>query len=127
MAVEAFYKGLAFPFQKGEQAFPAPVTDDDLVQQSVEQILMTVPTERVMRPAFGCDLQQFVFENNDDLLSQLMRMEIAAALGKWEPRASLLDVEFARNDSTLVVTVNYIVVATGTINSVVVALPTQGA
>jgi phage baseplate assembly protein W len=127
MSIAGFYRGIAFPFQKGEQAFPTPVTDDLLVRQSIEQILMTTPTERVMRPAFGCNLQKFVFDNNDDLLPQLLRMEIVGAIGKWEPRAAIQDVEFQRKDSELIVTVSYVVTATGTLNTVNVAVPTQGA
>jgi phage baseplate assembly protein W len=122
-----FYRGIAFPFQRSAQALPAPVTDDDLVRQSLEQILTTVPGERVMRPEFGCNLQQFVFENNDDLLPQLMQLEIASAIGRWEPRAAFQGLDFQRNDTTLIIQVNYVVVATGTLDAVTVALPTQGA
>lgn len=128
MAVDGFYRGIAFPFQKGEQSFPLETTDDALVRQSIEQILMTTPTERVMRPTFGCNLQQFVFENNDEVLPQLLRMEIAGAIGKWEPRAVVQDIGFDKpRDNELVVTVNFIVAATGTLDAVTVAVPTQGA
>jgi phage baseplate assembly protein W len=124
---EAFYRGLAYPFQKSDQAFPAPAYDDALVKQSLEQLLLTTPTERVMRGEFGCNLHKFVFENNDDLLPQLMQLEIAAAIGRWEPRASFIGLDFQRNETTLIVQVNYVVVATGTLDDVTIGIPTQGA
>lgn len=123
MATSAYFRGVAFPFKKSDTALPAPVTDDELVKQSLLQILMTQRGERVMRPQFGCNLHQYVFENNNDLLAQLLRTEVAAAIGRFEPRAALQDVQFERNDSDLIVTINYVVLSTRSLNTVQVAVP----
>lgn len=120
----AYFRGVAFPFVKDDVAVPAPVTDDELVQQSLVQILLTGRGERVMRPDFGCNLNAYVFENNDELLGELLRAEITAAVGKFEPRAEITDVTFSRNNSELVVQIGYIVVATRSLNTVQVAVPT---
>ena len=125
MAVTAYLRGLAFPFKKDDRALPAPVTDDELVKQSLLQILMTGRGERVMRPQFGCNLQAYVFENNDDLLVQLLRTEISASIGKYEPRAVLNDIQIARTDNQVVLTVYYVVVATRTLDSVSVTVQTR--
>lgn len=124
MATSAYLRGVAFPFKKSTQALPAPVTDDELVKQSILQILMTGRGERVMRPQFGCNLQAFVFENNNELLQQLLRTEIAAAIGKFEPRALLQDVQFVRKDNSVEVTVFYAVTATNTLDTLQVSVPT---
>jgi phage baseplate assembly protein W len=118
-----YYKGLAYPFKMSETAFPAPVTDAQLVKESLLQILQTSKGERVMRPAFGCNLQQYVFENNDDLLGQLLRTEISSAIGRWEPRASLNDIQFDKNDTALTVTVTYTLVTTQTEDTLQVVVP----
>ena len=120
----AYFRGVAFPFKKDSVALPAPVTDDELVKQSLLQILLTARGERVMRPEFGCDLYSFVFENNDELLAQLLRAEISAAITRFEPRAALEDVAFEREGSNLIVYVQYRVVSTRTLNTVQVAIPT---
>lgn len=121
-----FYKGLAYPFKAGTTAIPAPVTDAELVKQSLQQILGTQKGERVMRPQFGCDIQQYVFENNDDLLEQLLRTEITTAISRWEPRAQLDNIVVERDDTTLVVTILYTVVTTQTQDTVQVAVPVTG-
>ena len=121
-----FFKGMAFPFKQSNTSIPAAVTDAELVQQSLLQILNTNRGERVMRPNFGCNLQQYVFENNDELLEQLMRTEISSAISRWEPRAQLDNILLARNDTTLSVTVVYTVVTTQTKDTVQVAVPVTG-
>jgi len=121
-----FFKGMAFPFKQSNTSIPAAVTDAELVQQSLLQILNTNRGERVMRPNFGCNLQQYVFENNDDLLEQLMRTEISSSISRWEPRAQLDNILLQRNDTTLTVTVVYTVVTTQTKDTVQVAVPVTG-
>ena len=123
MALSAFYRGVAYPFQRGTQSLPAPTYDDALVRMSLQQILQTQRGERVMRPQFGCDMQQYVFENNDDLLSQILRSEIAATISRWEPRARLDNVSFERSESMVTVLIEYTVVATGTTGVFGVAIP----
>lgn len=121
-----FYKGVAYPFQAGNFSIPSPVTDAELVKQSLQQILTTTRGERVMRPNFGCNLQRYVFENNNELLAQLFRSEISAAISTWEPRAALDSVSFERSDSMLTVTVLYTVVTTQTQDTIQVPLPIAG-
>lgn len=120
----AYFRGVAFPFKKDDAAVPAPVTDDELVKQSLLQILMTGRGERVMRPRFGCNLHAYVFENNDELLAQLLRAEITSAVSQFEPRAVVQSVEFSRKGSELIVELSYVVLATSTLDTVQVAVPT---
>lgn len=126
MATSAYLRGVEFPFKKSSTALPAPVTDNDLIKQSLLQILLTGRTERVMRPEFGCNIQQFVFENNNELMEQLLRTEIASAIGKFEPRALLQDIQIVRSENEVVLTVVYIVVQTRTVEALQVNVPTVG-
>ena len=43
------------------------VEEHAAVRQSILLLLSTAPGERVMRPDYGCDLQQLVFSPNDAL------------------------------------------------------------
>lgn len=117
-----YYRGMAFPFQAGYTAIPAPVEDADLVRQSLVQIVMTSRGERVMRPNYGCNAQKYVFEANNDATGQLLRTEIIAAITRWEPRARIDNVLFERKDSTLIVTLVYTVVTTQTQSTLQVPL-----
>ena len=118
MVVAAFYRGVAFPFQRGSDSIPAPAYDANLVRMSVQQIIQTQRGERVMRPNFGSNIHQFVFENNDELLAQLLRTEIAASIGKWEPRVQLTNVSIQRADTSITILVEYAVIATGQTDTV---------
>lgn len=120
-----FFRGINFPFIKGPTALPEPVTDDDLIKQSLRQIVLTGRNTRVMRPDFGCDAAVFVHENNDDLLGELIRTEVFSAVGRFEPRVILQDVEVERDVDAgeVTVTLNYVLVATKEQDTVEIAVP----
>ncbi len=120
----ATFQGIAFPYQKGNTSFPSKVEDALLVRQSIIQILLTEPGERLMRPTFGSGLMSRVFDNNDVLLESIIQAEVFSAVGRWEPRAIVQGVDVARKDSTITVTVNYVVVATRQQDSVELVLST---
>lgn len=118
----ATFKGIQFPFQKGTTSFPAAADDAALIRQSIIQILLTEAGERLMRPDFGSGLLSRVFDNNDAVLESVLQAEIFAAVGKWEPRAIVRSVDTVRKDSTITVTVNYVIVATRQLDKVSVAI-----
>lgn len=120
----ATFQGIAFPYQKGSSSFPLKVEDALLIRQSIIQILLTEPGERLMRPTFGSGLMSRVFDNNDVLLESILQAEVFSAVGRWEPRAIVRSVDVARKDSTITVTVNYVVVATRQPDSVSLVLST---
>lgn len=113
MALSSSVRGISFPFRKGSTSFPATATDEQLIKEDLQQLLMTGVGTRVMRPTFGTNLYSFVFEPNDDLLATLVQAEVATAIAKFEPRISLLDVSVARVSSEILVTVRYTLSATG--------------
>jgi uncharacterized protein len=123
-ATSSFYRGINFPFTKGKTALPQPVTDDDLVKQSLQQIVLTGRNQRVMRPDFGCDAYSFVFEPNNEMLAELIRTEVSAAIGRFEPRVVVLDIGVVRDTEKgeVVVTIQYVVVTTRTKDTVQVPL-----
>ena len=125
MALKTTYRGIAFPFGKSATSFPAEVSDADLVKESIQQIILTSPGERVMRPDFGSNAYAFVFENNDEILAELIKAEVVGALGRYEPRAIIQEVAVEREDSQVVITVAFIVSLTGQQDTVSVPLPTN--
>lgn len=54
-------RALGFPFQVGDHGVPRTVDHARHVRQQLEQLLFTLPGERVNRPDFGCGVQQLVF------------------------------------------------------------------
>jgi uncharacterized protein len=63
------------------------------VRQSVWIILGTAKGERVMRPEFGCDIYDLVFEINDASTAGRVAQSVRAALLAFEPRIDLVDVQ----------------------------------
>ncbi|MEO8394915.1 MAG: GPW/gp25 family protein, partial [Chloroflexota bacterium] len=49
-------------------------------------ILNTAPGERVMRPDFGCNLQDMIFMPANDQTAALIERYVTEALRRWEPR-----------------------------------------
>jgi phage baseplate assembly protein W len=54
-------RSLAFPFRIGDLGAPATSPRTQVVRQQLEQLLFTMPGERVNRPTFGCGVQRLVF------------------------------------------------------------------
>jgi uncharacterized protein len=93
----------------------AMVADDEAVRQAILLLLSTAPGERVMRPAYGCDLSKLLFSPNDDTTAGLAIHFVQQALNRWEPRIEVLRLDAGRNEadpSCLTVELEYRVRAT---------------
>ncbi len=60
-------------------------TADD-IERSILIVLTTAPGERVMRPRFGCEIWDLLFEPITPSLFGLVAQAVYDALGQWEPR-----------------------------------------
>ncbi|GLS27840.1 GPW/gp25 family protein [Marinibactrum halimedae] len=60
--------------------------DDDSIRESLLNILLTRPGERLQRPDFGAGLLNFVHEPNNETTRHLMAGVIRKSLQLWEPR-----------------------------------------
>lgn len=120
----ATFKGISFPFKAGTATFPEQSTDNDLIKQSIIRIIMTSKKERIMRPTFGSGVMARVFDNNDALTASLLQAEVYSAIGRFEPRALVRGVDIEQSDSTMLITIRYIVVATQQQDSVSLSVPT---
>lgn len=108
------FKGIAFPFQIGETSFPKEATNDDLIKQSLIQIIMSAPGERYMRSSFGCKSLSYVFENDNERFHARIKREVSTAIARSEPRVLVQGIDIVTNDeSEVIITINYIIVATG--------------
>jgi uncharacterized protein len=117
------FRGLAFPFRKSSTALPASAVDDELIKQSLAQIILTSKGERVMRPDFGSNAAAFVFENNDLVLQETIRSEVMSAIAKYETRVIVRSVDVNQSDAEVIITVTYINVVTRREQDLVITLP----
>jgi phage baseplate assembly protein W len=101
---------LDFPLRIDPRGRSAEVWADAHIRTMIEQVLFTVPGERVNRPDFGCGLLQLVFAPNSDALAAAVQSTVQGALQQW--LGALIEVEAVQVDhpeALLVVTVQYIV------------------
>lgn len=78
------------------------------IRQMIEQVLFTMPGERVMYPDFGVGLERLVFETTASEVTTATQSLVSAALHRWLGDViSVLDVKVAVQDSTLSIDVVY--------------------
>jgi uncharacterized protein len=86
--------GTGWPFPINPAAAPLQFFGGaDKIRQSIYLILATAPGERPMRPTFGCGINDLVFMPNTAVLRGSVQQKVSEALGRWEPRIDVLDVE----------------------------------
>jgi phage baseplate assembly protein W len=83
-------------------------SDNDLIKENIERILLTAPGERVMNTSFGCNLKNYIFEP-DTILKEDVLSDIRKAINRWEPRveitylnASMTEVGVAKIELSLI-------------------------
>jgi phage baseplate assembly protein W len=108
-------RGWAFPPKIGPQGGLALTSGLSELDQAVEIILTTSPGQRVMRPGFGCRLQELVFMPNNNQTAAQARRYVEEALGMWEPRIRVANVEVGADPddhSRLLIEIEYEVKST---------------
>ena len=106
---------LRFPYQFDGRGRTAEVDEEAWIRGLVEQVLFTAPGERVMRPDFGSGLLQLAFAPNSPELAATTQFLVQGALQQWLGNLIALEaVEVEAVDSTLRVTVRYVIRRTQT-------------
>jgi uncharacterized protein len=63
------------------------------IDEAIRIILATAPGERLMRPDFGCGINQLVFDTISRATIGLFESRVREALVKWEVRIEILALE----------------------------------
>jgi phage baseplate assembly protein W len=105
------------------------VQGDASVRQAILLLLSTRPGERVMRPAYGCDLHRLVFSPNDATTAGLAVHYVRQALRRWEPRVDVVRIDAGPDSGRpelLRIVLDYEVRATRTSEQLTLELNLQG-
>lgn len=84
--------GWHFPIAFDRRDTIALAHHEEKIMQSIFIILGTAKGERVMRPDFGCEIHERIFNIIDASTLTLIRSDIKEALILWEPRIEVLAV-----------------------------------
>ena len=78
------------------------------VREMIEQVLFTMPGERVMYPDFGVGLERLLFESTGSEITVATQSLVSAALHRWLGDViAVNDVKVTVSESTLSVEVAY--------------------
>lgn len=117
MAKDFLGKGWKFPVSIDAAGNIAMSEFEDDIRESIRIILLTSKGERMMRPAFGAGLHDFVFQTMSAKNIGRMQKDIQTALNQWEPRIKVLALEVAEDPGELgklLINIDYQVRATNT-------------
>jgi uncharacterized protein len=105
---------IAFPYRiEGRSRTAEAENDDRHLRDLIEQLLFTVPGERVNRPDFGCGLMQLVFAPNSIELAATVQALVQGALQQWLGHLIRIEeLNVSSEDATLTVVVRYTVLRT---------------
>ncbi|MET0340077.1 MAG: GPW/gp25 family protein [Polyangiales bacterium] len=105
---------LDYPFTIDARGRTATCDLNGHVRDMIEQLLFTLPGERVNRPTFGSGLMHAVFATNTPELATALQYTTRAALQRWLGDViDVLALDFRAEEGTLRVLVHYSVRRTG--------------
>jgi phage baseplate assembly protein W len=100
---------LDHPFAFDRRGRTAVTDNADHVRDLIEQVLFTIPGERVNRPDFGSGVMQLVFAPNSDELAAATQLLIQSALQQWLGDWIVVErVAVAHDNSILRIAVDYL-------------------
>lgn len=103
-----------YPFHFDGRGRTATADESDHLRDLIEQVLFTLPGERVNRPEFGSPLLQLTFAPLSDELASATQFMVQGALQQWlGDRIAVEEVRVTREDATLRVLVQFVVQRTG--------------
>lgn len=116
-------KGWDFPptflEKKGEIKMISDVED---IEKSLQIIVTTRRGERIMRPKFGCDLTDKIFENLNATQINIMKNRVEEAIILYEPRIDVIKIALDTQnilEGKFLIKVEYIIRATNTRRNIV--------
>jgi phage baseplate assembly protein W len=124
MAKLARVARLDHPYHFDGRGRTATTLAPDHIRDLIEQVLLTAPGERVMRPDFGAGLLALVFEPNSVALASTTQFLVQSGLQRHLGELIAVNgVSVDNIDAALQVTVVYTVLADGTQQSASINVP----
>jgi uncharacterized protein len=101
---------VAFPFRLDSRGRTVTSNNEEHIREMIEQVLFTMPGERVNRPDFGSGLMQLVFSPGSEELVAATQFLVQSSLQQWlGDLISVEEVAIETIDSTLTVSVRYLI------------------
>lgn len=82
----------ALPLVRGTRGYFKMAFGEDVISNSIVDIISTRPGQRVMRPQYGCLIHELVFDPADDITLALAKRHIKDALERNEKRIAIVEI-----------------------------------
>jgi phage baseplate assembly protein W len=105
---------ISYPLRFDSSGRTARCDEARHVREMIEQLLFTMPGERVNRPDFGCALMHAVFAANSPELAAALEFNTRAALQRF--LGDVIDVKrlsATADEAVLLVEIDYVIRRTG--------------
>ena len=100
--------GITFPFEYNSLGKILTSSSEQNIQESIKIILSTKLGERMMRPDFGCRINELLFSLNTIDTHNLIIYYVTESLHKWEHRIIVKSVRVKKNSFTSInIDINY--------------------
>jgi len=110
VAKEFLGRGWKFPVSVDTGGLFAMSEYEQDIKEAIWIILSTSKGERVMRPAFGCGVHDYVFASINSSTFTLIESSVKESLTLWEPRIELMNIEILTekiNEGKLMISIDY--------------------
>jgi phage baseplate assembly protein W len=89
----------------------AVLKDEDSVKESIKNLILTDPGERLMQPYIGGGIRALLFENITPGLIKIIEDRVTTCIETYEPRCELIDVTVSSNidDNTIGILIRFFV------------------
>jgi phage baseplate assembly protein W len=115
---------LDFPYRFDDSGRTGAASRAGHVRDLIEQVLLTAPTERVMRPDFGAGLLALVFEPNSSALAAATQLLVQGALHQHLGHLiGVQGVDVVNDDGALRVAVRYVLLSDRSTHTASIAAP----
>jgi phage baseplate assembly protein W len=101
--------GIAYPFRKQDGEFPKKVVNVEAVKSDLITLFDTPLRSRVMKPNFGSNKEELVFESTGPLLRARLIRNIRQTIFLNEPRVVVLAVQITEEKTLVTATILYAV------------------
>jgi len=119
--------GWKFPIRVNAKGGISLSSGPDRIQDAIWIILSTSLGERVMRETFGAGVNDYVFQSNSDSVRAQLAAAVSAALARWEPRITQVNVSVqdGSEPSQVLIVIDYQISSTNELFNLVYPLYLQ--
>lgn len=122
----AIYSDIDQDFMLNSEGDVDVLEDLDAIKQSIKNIILTPSGQRTryQDPEYGCGVFTLLFEKMNSVTELLLQEEIESALGNFEPRVELIEVEVTGNptNNSYEILIKYKVLSINIVDDVVIDL-----